>query len=92
MNKEANFCKCPACGELLVFPRVGTKYCEDCGWGDETEIEGYHYFSVGSNLEGIKGLEFFDGEKWVKSGLLFGSHIESLRGRYRTLIGNLENK
>jgi hypothetical protein len=23
---------CPICGELLVFPRGESEYCEDCGW------------------------------------------------------------
>lgn len=26
---------CPQCGEMLVFPRGGIAYCEDCGWPDE---------------------------------------------------------
>ena len=26
---------CPQCGELLVYPRGGKPYCEDCGWPDE---------------------------------------------------------
>ena len=26
---------CPQCGELLVYPRGDTPYCEDCGWPDE---------------------------------------------------------
>ncbi|MFA5027559.1 MAG: hypothetical protein WC713_06745 [Candidatus Methylomirabilota bacterium] len=31
----AKHTQCPQCGELLVFPRNDTPYCEDCGWPDE---------------------------------------------------------
>lgn len=27
--------KCPACGELLVYPRGDSPYCEECLWPDE---------------------------------------------------------
>lgn len=27
--------KCPACGELLVYPRGDSAYCEECLWPDE---------------------------------------------------------
>lgn len=27
--------KCPRCGDLIIYPRGDTPYCEECGWPDE---------------------------------------------------------
>jgi len=26
---------CPQCGDLLIYPRGDTPYCEECGYPDE---------------------------------------------------------
>lgn len=31
--------KCPNCGDDLIHPRIGTPYCEDCGYPDEDRLE-----------------------------------------------------
>lgn len=61
--------KCPSCRDLLIHPRGDTVYCEECGWPNEDFNEKYRYPAVDENLCGLKGLEFFDGKRWVKSGL-----------------------
>jgi len=33
-----NIDKCPNCDELLVFPRGGSAYCEECGWPDIEDV------------------------------------------------------
>lgn len=62
--------ECPTCSHLLVFPRGDSQYCEDCGWPNEDFGEEFSYPKDGDQLGGIKGLEFFNGKKWVKSGVI----------------------
>jgi len=75
--------KCPACRELLIFPRGGDSYCEECGWPNEDFNEKYWYPGPNDNICGTPLLEFFDGKKWVASGL--GNGIFRADGNFRGL-------
>lgn len=77
---------CPICSEMLVFPRGGLAYCEDCGWPDEDFDGKYVYPQVGEQLGDFQpGLEFYDyqSKKWVKAGIISGRCSENFRGFYR---------
>ena len=82
--------KCPSCKELLVFPRNSYCYCEDCGWPDYDECEKYAYPKDGEKLESYQpSLEFFDGDRWVRSVIQFGvMRVNLFRGMYRYPINN----
>ena len=76
--------KCPTCRELLVFPRGHKPYCEDCGWPDSDFVGTYTYPQEGADLSRHQpGLQFYDGKKWVESGLISGHQSESFLGLYR---------
>ena len=77
---------CPACKELLVFPREGYAYCEDCGWPDSDFGEEFGYPKDGQRMEVYQPhLQFFNEKKgeWVPSGLITGTMKEVFRGKYR---------
>jgi hypothetical protein len=82
--------KCPACKELLVFPRGTHCYCEDCGWPEEDYAEEFSYPEDGDQLGDLQPfLEFFDGDKWVNSGVKFSTmRNNQFRGLYRYPFGN----
>ena len=77
---------CLICNELLVFPRGGYSYCEDCGWPDEDFGDIYGYPKIGAKLEKYQpGLEFFDEveQQWIPSGVVTSTMKPSYRGLYR---------
>lgn len=75
---------CPACRQLLVFPRNGLCYCEDCGWPDEDETQEFTYPRNGEQLGDFQPfLEFYNGTSWVISGVECSSMIGAFRGLYR---------
>lgn len=79
---------CPICNELLVFPREGYCYCEECGWPDEDFGGEYGYPEIGDRLESYQpGLEFFS-EKygWGSSGVITSIMKSNFRGLYRYKI------
>ena len=79
--------KCPICNEPLVFPRGDYAYCEDCGWPDEDFDDEYTYPQIGERLEKYQpGLEFFNGEAWIKSGVITATQSTTFLGLYRKKV------
>lgn len=78
---------CPACKELLVFPRESYAYCEDCGWPDEDFGEEFGYPKNGDRLEQYQpSLQFYNETlgAWVPSGVITATFKDVHdRGFYR---------
>lgn len=75
---------CPICNDALIFPRDYSPYCEDCGWPDEDFNGEFIFPEIGEKLENYQpGLEFFDGEKWIPSGIIKCKLSSKFHGLYR---------